>query len=128
MEGNLLSEGNVNPQAFKPLKELTYLRLSRNHFRTVPQGLPASLLVSFENGELFWSQGTSRNREIYDLAKQYCLLQISGLQIRHWFYSTSGKPVALKQQLWQTTTTTAPQSNSKLLKSILIALSSLFIQ
>lgn len=43
MEGNLLSEGNVNPLAFKPLKELTYLRLSGNHFRTIPQGLPASL-------------------------------------------------------------------------------------
>jgi len=59
MEGNLLSEGHVNSQAFKPLKELTYLRLSRNHFRTIPQGLPPSLLVSFENGQLFSSQGTS---------------------------------------------------------------------
>ncbi|XP_030632252.1 extracellular matrix protein 2 [Chanos chanos] len=44
MEGNLLSEGNVDPQAFAPLKELNYLRLGRNHFRTVPQGLPMSLL------------------------------------------------------------------------------------
>lgn len=63
MEGNLLSEGNVNPQAFKPLKELTYLRLGRNHFRTVPQGLPASLLVSFEMENYYWSQGTSRNQD-----------------------------------------------------------------
>ncbi|XP_015203654.1 extracellular matrix protein 2 isoform X1 [Lepisosteus oculatus] len=43
LEGNMLSEGNVSPLAFKPLKRLSYLRLGRNHFRTVPQGLPASL-------------------------------------------------------------------------------------
>ncbi|KAK7136807.1 hypothetical protein R3I93_016997 [Phoxinus phoxinus] len=52
MEGNLLSEGHVNPQAFKPLKELTYLRLSRNHFRTIPQGLPASLLELYLENNL----------------------------------------------------------------------------
>ncbi|XP_053509117.1 extracellular matrix protein 2 [Ictalurus furcatus] len=43
MEGNILSEVNVNPKLFRPLKQLTYLRLGRNHFRTIPQGLPASL-------------------------------------------------------------------------------------
>ncbi|XP_017305652.1 extracellular matrix protein 2 isoform X3 [Ictalurus punctatus] len=43
MEGNMLSEVNVNPKLFRPLKQLTYLRLGRNHFRTIPQGLPASL-------------------------------------------------------------------------------------
>ncbi|XP_026788383.3 extracellular matrix protein 2 isoform X2 [Pangasianodon hypophthalmus] len=43
MEGNLLSEANVNPKFFAPLKQLTYLRMGRNHFRTIPQGLPASL-------------------------------------------------------------------------------------
>lgn len=64
----MLSEGNVNPQAFKPLKELTYLRLGRNHFRTIPQGLPASLLVSFEMENYFWSQGTSRKQDF----KQSC--------------------------------------------------------
>uniref|UniRef100_A0A9J8A2J4 Extracellular matrix protein 2 n=2 Tax=Cyprinus carpio carpio TaxID=630221 RepID=A0A9J8A2J4_CYPCA len=52
MEGNLLSEGNVHPQAFKPLKELTYLRLGRNHFRTIPQGLPASLLELYLENNL----------------------------------------------------------------------------
>ncbi|XP_067252550.1 extracellular matrix protein 2 [Chanodichthys erythropterus] len=52
IEGNLLSEGNVHPQAFKPLKELTYLRLSRNHFRTIPQGLPASLLELYLENNL----------------------------------------------------------------------------
>ncbi|XP_056303226.1 extracellular matrix protein 2 [Danio aesculapii] len=52
MEGNLLSEGNVNPQAFKPLKELTYLRLNRNHFRTIPQGLPESLLELYLENNL----------------------------------------------------------------------------
>lgn len=45
LEGNLLSEGNVDPRAFTPLTQLFYLRLGRNHFRTVPQGLPKSLLV-----------------------------------------------------------------------------------
>ncbi|XP_075881256.1 extracellular matrix protein 2 isoform X2 [Nelusetta ayraudi] len=43
LEGNLLSEGNVDPLAFTPLIQLSYLRLGRNHFRTVPQGLPMSL-------------------------------------------------------------------------------------
>ncbi|CDQ91169.1 unnamed protein product [Oncorhynchus mykiss] len=50
LEGNLLSEGNVDPLAFRPLSQLSYLRLGRNHFRTVPQGLPPSLLeVYLEN-------------------------------------------------------------------------------
>ncbi|XP_058229797.1 extracellular matrix protein 2 [Hemibagrus wyckioides] len=43
MEGNLLSEANVNPKVFAPLKQLSYLRLGRNHFRTIPQGLPVTL-------------------------------------------------------------------------------------
>lgn len=45
LEGNLLSESNVDPRAFAPLVQLSYLRLGRNYFRTVPQGLPPSLLV-----------------------------------------------------------------------------------
>uniref|UniRef100_A0A4W5KSM6 Uncharacterized protein n=1 Tax=Hucho hucho TaxID=62062 RepID=A0A4W5KSM6_9TELE len=47
LEGNVLNEGNVDHQAFSPLSQLSYLRLGRNHFRTVPQGLPPSLLVRF---------------------------------------------------------------------------------
>ncbi|KAJ8259872.1 hypothetical protein GJAV_G00174420 [Gymnothorax javanicus] len=43
LEGNKLSEGNVAPTAFLPLLNLSYLRLGRNHFRTVPLGLPAAL-------------------------------------------------------------------------------------
>ncbi|XP_046520906.1 extracellular matrix protein 2-like isoform X1 [Equus quagga] len=43
LEGNNLSEANVNPSAFKPLKSLSYLRLGRNKFRIIPQGLPASI-------------------------------------------------------------------------------------
>ncbi|XP_036893045.1 extracellular matrix protein 2 [Sturnira hondurensis] len=43
LEGNNLSESNVNPLAFEPLKSLSYLRLGRNKFRIIPQGLPASL-------------------------------------------------------------------------------------
>ncbi|KAL7837600.1 hypothetical protein SRHO_G00273110 [Serrasalmus rhombeus] len=43
MEANSLNEENVNAQAFRPTKELTYLRMGRNFFRTIPQGLPPYL-------------------------------------------------------------------------------------
>ncbi|XP_053889743.1 extracellular matrix protein 2 isoform X3 [Malaclemys terrapin pileata] len=43
LEDNKLSEANVSPLAFRPLKSLSYLRLGRNKFRTVPQGLPTSI-------------------------------------------------------------------------------------
>ncbi|XP_008053334.1 extracellular matrix protein 2 isoform X2 [Carlito syrichta] len=43
LEGNNLSEANVNPLAFKALKSLSYLRLGKNKFRIIPQGLPASI-------------------------------------------------------------------------------------
>ncbi|NXG04436.1 ECM2 protein, partial [Sakesphorus luctuosus] len=43
LEGNQLSEANVSPLAFNPLKSLCYLRLGRNKFRIIPQGLPATL-------------------------------------------------------------------------------------
>ncbi|NXD27801.1 ECM2 protein, partial [Spelaeornis formosus] len=43
LEGNELSEANVSPLAFYPLKSLSYLRLGRNKFRIIPQGLPATL-------------------------------------------------------------------------------------
>ncbi|KAM6214611.1 LOW QUALITY PROTEIN: extracellular matrix protein 2 [Rhynchocyon petersi] len=43
LEGNGLSESNVSPLAFKPLKSLTYLRLGKNKFRIIPQSLPASI-------------------------------------------------------------------------------------
>ncbi|KAI1890386.1 hypothetical protein AGOR_G00153190 [Albula goreensis] len=43
LEGNMLSEGNVDPSAFQGLAQLSYLRLGRNYFRTVPQGLPQTL-------------------------------------------------------------------------------------
>ncbi|XP_053433660.1 extracellular matrix protein 2 isoform X2 [Nycticebus coucang] len=43
LEGNNLSEANVNPLAFKPLKSLLYLRLGKNKFRIIPQGLPSSI-------------------------------------------------------------------------------------
>ncbi|XP_060925605.1 extracellular matrix protein 2 [Limanda limanda] len=52
LEGNLLSEGNVDPLGFTPLVQLSYLRLGRNHFRTIPQGLPASLLELYLENNL----------------------------------------------------------------------------
>ncbi|XP_036007664.1 extracellular matrix protein 2 [Fundulus heteroclitus] len=68
LEGNLLSEGNVNPRAFAPLIQLSYLRLGRNFFRTVPQGLPKSLLELYlesnlieEISETVFNQTTNLN-------------------------------------------------------------------
>ncbi|KAI3369759.1 hypothetical protein L3Q82_024586 [Scortum barcoo] len=52
LEGNLLSEGNVDPLAFAPLAQLSYLRLGRNFFRTIPQGLPKSLLELYLENNL----------------------------------------------------------------------------
>ncbi|XP_062923648.1 extracellular matrix protein 2 [Mobula hypostoma] len=43
LEGNKLSESNVQPLVFRPLKRLAYLRLGKNKFRTLPQGLPPSI-------------------------------------------------------------------------------------
>ncbi|GCB70443.1 hypothetical protein scyTo_0001281 [Scyliorhinus torazame] len=43
LEGNKLSEGNVQPLVFRPLKRLAYLRLGKNKFRIIPQGLPPSI-------------------------------------------------------------------------------------
>uniref|UniRef100_A0A3B4AWH1 Extracellular matrix protein 2 n=1 Tax=Periophthalmus magnuspinnatus TaxID=409849 RepID=A0A3B4AWH1_9GOBI len=43
LEGNRLNEGSMSHGAFKDLSELSYLRLGRNYFRAVPQGLPPSL-------------------------------------------------------------------------------------
>ncbi|XP_051873553.1 extracellular matrix protein 2 [Pristis pectinata] len=43
LEGNKLSESNVQPLVFRPLKRLAYLRLGKNKFRTLPQGLPSSI-------------------------------------------------------------------------------------
>ena len=51
LEGNNLSEINVNSLAFKPLKSLSYLRLGRNKFRIIPQGLPASIEVWISSSE-----------------------------------------------------------------------------
>ncbi|KAE8298803.1 Extracellular matrix protein 2 Matrix glycoprotein SC1/ECM2 Precursor [Larimichthys crocea] len=52
LEANLLSEGNVDPLAFAPLNQLSYLRMGRNHFRTIPQGLPMSLLELYLENNL----------------------------------------------------------------------------
>lgn len=43
LEGNNLNEINVNPLVFKPLKSLSYLRMGRNKFRIIPQGLPDAI-------------------------------------------------------------------------------------
>ncbi|XP_064310279.1 extracellular matrix protein 2 [Phalacrocorax carbo] len=53
LEGNKLSEANVSPLAFNPLKSLSYLRLGRNKFRIIPQGLPATLEeIYLENNQI----------------------------------------------------------------------------
>jgi hypothetical protein len=48
VEGNQLHDGDISPLAFQPLHSLLYLRMDRNRLRTIPRGLPASLLVSWE--------------------------------------------------------------------------------
>ncbi|XP_061796547.2 extracellular matrix protein 2 isoform X1 [Nerophis lumbriciformis] len=53
LEANLLSEANVDPMAFVPLVELSYLRLGGNFFRSIPQGLPNLLLELYlENNRI----------------------------------------------------------------------------
>ncbi|TNN60722.1 Extracellular matrix protein 2 [Liparis tanakae] len=52
LEANLLSEGSVDPLAFAPLVQLSYLRMGRNYFRTIPQGLPSSLLELYLENNL----------------------------------------------------------------------------
>ncbi|XP_075039117.1 extracellular matrix protein 2 isoform X2 [Mixophyes fleayi] len=65
MEGNQLSEANVSPMAFRALPHLSYLRLGRNKFRTIPQGLPASIEELYlENNEIEEIVETSFNHTI----------------------------------------------------------------
>ncbi|XP_019716025.1 extracellular matrix protein 2 isoform X1 [Hippocampus comes] len=52
LEANLLSEANVDPEALAPLVQLSYLRLGRNLFRTMPQGLPPLLLELYLENNL----------------------------------------------------------------------------
>ncbi|XP_019360660.1 PREDICTED: extracellular matrix protein 2 isoform X1 [Gavialis gangeticus] len=53
LEGNKLSEANTSPLAFNPLKSLSYLRLGRNKFRIIPQGLPPSIEeLHLENNQI----------------------------------------------------------------------------
>ncbi|KAM5148716.1 extracellular matrix protein 2 [Mantella aurantiaca] len=65
LEGNQLSEANVSPLAFKPLQRVTYMRLGRNKFRTMPQGLPASVEELYlENNEIEEILETSLNHTV----------------------------------------------------------------
>ncbi|XP_048403277.2 extracellular matrix protein 2 isoform X2 [Stegostoma tigrinum] len=63
LEGNKLSESNVQPLVFRPLKRLTYLRLGKNKFRTLPQGLPPSIEELYlEDNEIEEISEVSLNR------------------------------------------------------------------
>ncbi|KAM9098793.1 extracellular matrix protein 2 isoform 3-T3 [Sarcophilus harrisii] len=62
LEGNRLSESNVSPLAFAPLRSLTHLRLGQNRFRIIPQGLPASIEELYvENNQIEEIKETSFN-------------------------------------------------------------------
>ncbi|XP_068940536.1 extracellular matrix protein 2 isoform X2 [Petaurus breviceps papuanus] len=62
LEGNQLSESNVSPSAFALLKSLSYLRLGKNQFRIIPQGLPASIEELYlENNQIEEIKETSFN-------------------------------------------------------------------
>lgn len=66
LEGNKLSEANVSPLAFYPLKSLSYLRLGRNKFRIIPQGLPATLEVKTKQPKRKPKQNkTNQTRKLY---------------------------------------------------------------
>ncbi|KAG9483713.1 hypothetical protein GDO78_009567 [Eleutherodactylus coqui] len=65
LEGNQLSEANVSPLAFKPLQNLNYLRLGRNKFRTIPQGLPVSIEeIHLENNQIEEISETAFNHTV----------------------------------------------------------------
>ncbi|KAM4021515.1 extracellular matrix protein 2 isoform 2-T4 [Anomaloglossus baeobatrachus] len=65
LEGNELSEANVSPLAFKPLQHVTYLRLGRNKFRLIPQGLPVSIEeLHLENNQIEEISETSFNHTV----------------------------------------------------------------
>ncbi|XP_069823289.1 extracellular matrix protein 2 isoform X2 [Dendropsophus ebraccatus] len=65
VEGNLLSEANVSPLAFKPLQHLSYLRMGRNKFRLIPEGLPASIEeLHLENNQIEEISETTFNHTV----------------------------------------------------------------
>ncbi|XP_064155825.1 extracellular matrix protein 2 isoform X1 [Anguilla rostrata] len=43
LEDNRLLEGSISPAAFRPLRQLLFLKLDENKLRSVPRGLPPSL-------------------------------------------------------------------------------------
>ncbi|XP_030062633.1 extracellular matrix protein 2-like [Microcaecilia unicolor] len=98
LEGNLLSEGNVNPLAFKPLKHLSYLRLGRNKFRTIPQGLPISIQELYlDNNEIEEISETCFNQttNIHTIVLKNNKLDESRIAPLAWIYHESLESIDL---------------------------------
>ncbi|XP_069062785.1 extracellular matrix protein 2 isoform X2 [Pleurodeles waltl] len=89
LEGNHLSEGNVDPLAFQPLKSLSYLRLGRNKFRTIPQGLPASIEeLHLEHNQIEEISETSFNQtnNLHTIVLRHNMLEESRIAPLAWIY------------------------------------------
>ncbi|OCT85588.1 hypothetical protein XELAEV_18023759mg [Xenopus laevis] len=89
MEGNQLSEGNVSPLAFKPLKHLAYLRLGKNKFRTIPQGLPVSIEeLHLESNEIEEIVETSFNhtKNLHTVVLRHNKLEESRIDPLTWIF------------------------------------------
>lgn len=72
LEGNDLSETSVNPLAFQPLKSLSYLRLGRNKFRIIPQGLPASIEVPISFFYTLYLKYSKLQKQKQYMLRDYC--------------------------------------------------------
>lgn len=89
LEGNHLSEGNIDPLAFQPLKSLSYLRLGRNKFRTIPQGLPASIEeLHLEHNQIEEISETSFNQtnNLHTIILRHNKLEESRIAPLAWIY------------------------------------------
>ncbi|KAM3915241.1 extracellular matrix protein 2 isoform 2-T4 [Leptodactylus fuscus] len=89
LEGNQLSEANVSPLFFKPLQHVTYLRLARNKFRTIPQGLPASIEeLHLENNQIEEISETSFNHTVnlHTVVLRYNQLEESRIPPLTWIF------------------------------------------
>ncbi|XP_062396179.1 extracellular matrix protein 2 [Sardina pilchardus] len=73
---NELYDDAVSPLAFRPLKNIIYLRLDQNNFRSIPQGLPPSLQdLRMRENQLQEVDGVSLNKsvnlQVLDLSHNY---------------------------------------------------------
>ncbi|XP_069499970.1 extracellular matrix protein 2 isoform X2 [Ambystoma mexicanum] len=98
LESNQLSEGGVDPLAFKPLQHLSYLRLGRNKFRTVPQGLPTSIEELYlEHNQIEEISETCFNRtnNLHTIVLRHNKLEESRIAPLAWIYNENLESIDL---------------------------------